>query len=346
MMNKTARQQQIIELIAQSDGQKLGTRELAQRFGVTEMTVRRDFHELAQRGLFRREYGGVLPVEQTNGSVRKEIGFWLVSKTGKYTDPFFNAVLEGADRRLQELGYRVTYVNARSAINTVEHAHNLFTAHPVDGIILVGNIGLECIDYLKTHVRAIVKTTDSIGPDLDTVTFDGYYGMQEVVKHLAQRGYKRLGFIAGNVDLRYTAFLDSVRQLNLPDNDELRMLVPYGLDGWTPELGHIGARQLMRLAQPPDAIVCASDRIAIGVIQWCYENGINVPRDIAVTGFDNISDSEFTTPALTTVHVHKQLIGELAAERVVRRIENPQEVPLFIQTPTALVIRKSSGHEG
>ena len=99
----------------------------------------------------------------------------------------------------------------------------------------------------------------------------------------------------------------------------------------------------MELAEPPDAIVCASDRIAIGAIQWLHQHGFHVPDDIAVTGFDNIAESTFTAPALTTVHVHKQLMGELAAERVVKRIENEQEIPLFIQTPTRLVIRESCG---
>lgn len=345
-MNKEARQQQIIQLVSTSDGQRLlGTRELAERFGVTEMTVRRDFQELAQRGLFRREYGGVLPVQQNHEPLRKEIGIWLVSKTGKYTDPFFNAILEGADRKLHELGYRITYVNTHTEINTAEQARELLQAHPIDGLILVGGIGMESVAYLKEHVRALVLTTDPIGADFDTVTFDGYSGIREMVNYLVKRGYRRLGFITGNDDARYKAFVDGVRANGLPDLAELHVSLPFGLDGWTPELGHIGAQKLMALATPPDAIVCASDRIAIGAIQWLYQHNIQVPSDIAVTGFDNIAESEFIVPPLTTVQVHKQLMGELAAERVVKRIENPNEIPLFIQTPTSLVIRRSCGSE-
>jgi len=70
-----------------------------------------------------------------------------------------------------------------------------------------------------------------------------------------------------------------------------------------------------------------------------------VPDDVGVTGFDDITESAFTAPSLTTVHVHKQLIGVLAAERVVKHIENEKEIPLFIQTPTKLVIRRSCGDE-
>jgi len=100
------------------------------------------------------------------------------------------------------------------------------------------------------------------------------------------------------------------------------------------------------LANPPDAILCASDLVAIGAIQWLHQHKLQVPEDVAVTGFDNIPESAFTAPSLTTVHVYKQLIGALAAERVVKRIENEDEIPLLIQTPTYLVIRRSSAGRG
>jgi LacI family transcriptional regulator len=131
----------------------------------------------------------------------------------------------------------------------------------------------------------------------------------------------------------------------LPAEQSLCVTIPFGIEGWTPELGHKGAEQLMSLSNPPEAIVCASDWIAIGAIQWLHQHSFRVPDDIAITGSDNISESAFTVPSLTTVHVHKQLMGELAAERVVKRIENADEIPLFIQTPTHLVIRQSCGSE-
>lgn len=81
------------------------------------------------------------------------------------------------------------------------------------------------------------------------------------------------------------------------------------------------------------------------MIQWLHQNKFRVPEDVAVTGFDDIPESAFTVPALTTVHVHKQLMGALTTKRVVKRIENGQEIPLHIQTPTRLVIRHSSGND-
>ena len=130
---------------------------------------------------------------------------------------------------------------------------------------------------------------------------------------------------------------------NVPTAAIKAAIAPFGADGWTPRLGHVGAAQLMGLTNPPEAIICASDLIAIGTIQWLHQHHIRIPNSVAVTGFDDIPESVFTVPALTTIHVHKHLIGELAVERLVKRIENRREIPLVIQTPTRLVIRQSCG---
>ncbi len=344
-MNKEDRQLYILQLAQQSDGQEiLITRELAAQLGVSEMTIRRDLHALSQSGLLTRLHGGASPARQFTTQSSKEIGIVLVSRTGKYSDPFFNALLEGTDHRLQMLGYRIAYINTRSEVNTASQAQALLESHPASGIILVGPaLGAESVGYLRSKVRALVQTIETLGPDLDTITFDGYFGMRQMVDHLVKQGYRRLGFITGHFDARQQGFIDGVKAHGLVLETELCVTAPYGLDGWTPDLGHSGMRQLMALPHPPDAVVCASDRIAIGAIQWLHQHSLAVPDDIAVTGFDNIPESAFTVPSLTTVHVHKQLIGELAAERVVKRIENENEIPLLIQTPTHLVIRQSCG---
>jgi LacI family transcriptional regulator len=346
-MNKDERQNRILQLIQASDGTRiLGTREFAEQLSVSEMTVRRDLQEMAQAGLLSRQHGGAtlaqpqIPRKQP----LKEVGIILISRTGKYNDPFFNAVLEGADRKLQSLGYRIAYINTGAEISTAAQAQELLESTSISGIILVGPpLGVESITYLRENLRPLVGTIEPISDDYDTITFDGYAGIQNMVTYLVEQGHRRIGFITGRNDARLYGFQDAFKGHKLPNDPDLCLVLPFGIDGWTPELGHAGAQKLMQLAEPPSAIVCASDLIAIGVIQWLHQHKYRVPEDVSVTGFDNITESTFTAPALTTVHVHKQLIGELAAERVVKRIENEDEIPLLIQTPTHLVIRQSSG---
>lgn len=84
-----------------------------------------------------------------------------------------------------------------------------------------------------------------------------------------------------------------------------------------------------------------NDYIAIGVIKAFQEKGIKVPEDVAVIGFDDVYLSEYTSPALTTIHVPKRYMGILAGERLTSRLEHPDQYPINIQVSTNLVVRDS-----
>ncbi|QPC84581.1 DeoR/GlpR family transcriptional regulator [Phototrophicus methaneseepsis] len=346
-MNKTERQQKILELINDTSSQQdlLSTRDLAQNLNISETTIRRDFQELADAGLILRQHGGALPQKQrTRANIRGEIGVLLVSRMDRYSDPFFNEVLEGADQRLTELGYRTAYVKTYYHVATVPQTKALLESNPVDGILMLGTHKFaESVTYLRQHIEHLVTTVHSIGREYDLITFDGFDGMQMVTQHLIRLGHQRIGFITGYKDFRYQGFMQAIHENGLDDDPTLHVEIKAGLDGWLPEMGEQGAAQLMALKTPPTAIACASDRIAVGVMQWLLKNGHRVPEDIAVTGFDNIQESAFTFPPLTTVHVHKAYMGKLAAERIVQRIEDPDEISLQITTPTSLIVRQSCG---
>jgi LacI family transcriptional regulator len=346
-MNKQHRHNLVVEMLEKDGADRVvSTRELAERLGVSEMTIRRDLHELVQDGLIQRVHGGArLHRRPARSPVQRgEVGILLVSRRDKYTDPFFNEVLQGAERKLQESGYRTAYIFSYVDVHTREQARDLLHNYSADGIILIGTHPAESVEYLKENTKVLVSTTSSLGPEHDAILMDERTGIRSLVDHLATLGRQRLGFITGYYDSRERGFTEGIQANNLPDGRELRVALAEGsFEDWTPELGHDSAAILMNQKNPPDALVCASDRLAIGAMQWLHQNGFQVPEDVAVTGFDNITGSEFTIPPLTTVHVHKRLIGALAAERVVRRIENPDEIPLHIVTPTSVIIRQSCG---
>ena len=349
-MKKQHRLRLVLEALEENGSERiLSTRDLAQRLDVSEMTVRRDLHELAEQGLIQRQHGGAtLPRRPaTSPGQRGQIGILRTSGKDKYMDPFFNEVLEGADRKLQASGYRAAYLFSFADVYTREQARDLLDNYPADGIILIGTHFSRSVEYLKEHAKVVVATMYPLGSDYDAVLMDGSTGIRGLVDHLAALGRQRLAYITGYYDSRERGFIEGIEANNLPNDPELRVrLVQSSFESWSPELGQHGASILMHQKNPPDALVCASDRLAIGAMQWLHQNGFRVPEDIAVTGFDNIPGSEFIIPPLTTVHVHKQLIGALAAERAIRRIENPDEVPLHIITPTSVIIRQSCGAGG
>ena len=341
-MKKSQRQSLILEQVSETPPQELlSTRDLAQRFDVSETTIRRDFQALAEAGLIQRQYGGAHHLKAPNTEMLGQVGILLASRIDKYRDPFYNMVLEGVDRALERLGYHIAFVKTLHEIGTTAQAQRLLDAFDIKGLILRGPADTESITYLRRHFSPIVTMTDRVDFEDDLIRFDGSRGMRLMVQHLAGIGYRRLAYISGYEDIRYEGFLQGLEACDLESDRALHQILQPGPSGWTPDLGERGAKILMPLK--PDAIVCASDRLAIGAMAWLQRNGYHIPNDIAVTGFDNIPDSEFAFPPLTTVQVPKVLLGELAAERLVKRIENPAEIYLKITAPTSLVIRQSCG---
>ena len=200
----------------------------------------------------------------------------------------------------------------------------------------------------KAVTPAIVATPTMIDPNVDTVMIDGKEGMRQMVRHLAQLGHQRIGFVMGQeyedrVPNRVLGYRAGIAEQKLASEPALLVESMHTIRRLPHEIGQAGARKLMSLPSPPDAIMCSSDLIALGAMRWLQSEGYDVPGDVAVTGFDNLYDASIAYPPLTTVHVHKRLLGRLAAEQLHRRIENPDDPALTICTPTSLVIRQSCG---
>ena len=343
-MKKDERQRLILQQMQEfAPRHLLATRDLARQFAVSETTIRRDFQQLAATGLLQRQHGGVQPNRESQPLAQAQIGVLLVSRIDKYRDPFYNMVLEGVDRQLGRLDCQMAFVKTLHEIDTPAHARHLLRAFDIQGLILLGASESESVAWLRGNFSPIVTVSDRFDIEDELILFDGARGMRLMVAHLAQLGYRRLGYISGYADIRYDGFLQGLRSHSLPCDRSLHQVLKSGPSGWAPDLGERGAAILMSGDKPPEAIVCASDRLAIGAMSWLQRHGYAVPGDVAVTGFDNIPDAEFAFPPLTTVQAQKMRLGMLAAERVVRRVKHPDESHLKIVTPTKLVVRQSCG---
>jgi LacI family transcriptional regulator len=347
-MKKHERIQQILTRIAANKtGTVLSTRALAEEFAVSEITLRRDLQELSQSGLIQRRHGGVLKAgPQSNGI--KYAGIVVVSFQGKYSHPFYNELLEGADGELGRLGYIPAFVKTFVEVNTREQITELVQLHPIGGLLVLGELDGETCRLWQGVTPHIVAAPSVISLDVTCITYDGYGAMRRLLDHLVGLGHRRIGLIIGQsnamrVDDRMRGYLAGVAEHHLDDDAELVCSMVHPLERLPAKIGREGAEQLMRLPHPPGAIMCASDAIALGAMQWLQANGYNIPKDVAVTGFDNIQDAHLAYPPLTTVHLHKRLMGRLAAEQLHRCIERPDDPPLTVLTPTSLVVRSSCG---
>jgi len=162
-----------------------------------------------------------------------------------------------------------------------------------------------------------------------------------MVRHLAERGFRRIALIAGPADNydaleRRRGYEQALAEL-LPDTAALVF------DGdFTEAGGDAAARAIEAAGRPADAIFAANDAMAVGCLFALNEIGVRVPRDIALVGFDDIPMARYTTPPLTTVRVRIAELGERAMARLIARIEQPERVDTQAEVLACeLVVRQS-----
>lgn len=260
-----------------------------------------------------------------------------------YTD----GVVRGMERAARELGYAILIGAVWDPDAAQDAAVSL--ASRADGIVLLGQAApAGAIQRLKRLpvVVAAGRLDDETGEraeigrlGVDRVRVDNAAGMTELVRHLVDHhGHTDLLYLDGPVDSpdaaeRRTAFLAAAA----------------GVCSREPVRGdftqHSGTELAAALSPVdlPDAVVCANDQMAIGVLTGLRAAGLRVPADVVVTGFDGIDLGRHIQPALTTVRQPMQRIGAAAVELLERRLADPTATPVDLRLPTGLEIRASCG---
>jgi DNA-binding LacI/PurR family transcriptional regulator len=174
----------------------------------------------------------------------------------------------------------------------------------------------------------------------DIIAIEKRRAMYRVVDHLVALGHRRLGFLgpSPDADERSEAFVHALARHDLPLDPAFFLRSP-----WPAEGAFEVAMALLTGGNMPDALVCACDTIAIGTMRAAKECGLRLPDDLAITGFDDISFARDLDPPLTTIHVPKELLGELAVRKLIERIGHPERPPVVQMVPSKLVVRGSCG---
>jgi LacI family transcriptional regulator len=216
----------------------------------------------------------------------------------------------------------------------------------VDGLLVAEEImPPEQLHALARRVPVVVIAGPSDERGLDVVAADNAAGMRALAAHLAQtHHYRNACFVAGpenspDARQRLTEFERACANHGRPLRQVLR-------GDFSEASGISAARTLLASPPLPEAIVCANDQMAIGVLRELGRTGISVPAGVAVTGFDDIYASRLLSPALTTVRQPLRDLGRTAAQRLRARIEDRSLPPASQVLTTELVVRVSCGCPG
>jgi LacI family transcriptional regulator len=268
----------------------------------------------------------------------------------KYIGP--SRTLSGITSAAEKAGYSLLLKELPGfASDGVEPILSTLLSRHVDGIIwAVPEVG-DNRNWLselqnKLEIPLVILTMTS-REKIHIVTIDNYLGGRLAVSHLIDSGYKNIGHISGPLDWweareRMAAWKDVIAEAGRPVHDD------HWEEGtWSPSSGARAFLKLLETYPEMDAIFVANDQMALGVLQVAYQEGISVPEELAVVGFDNIPEAEFFLPPLTTIQQDLHKVGGVAVQEVTRIIEaawegdEPEEYSSFLVAPS-LVVRESS----
>ena len=289
-------------------------RDLSLKLEVSRTTVRNAIQALTTRGMFDRKIGQGTFVRQCLGSARalapeaKGTLGYVICKERSLRKPisseaFYFDVFAGIEEETVRSGRHMlfSYLDERSA-EEVE-AFGAFLAK-VDGVVIEEARDSAILDVVeRSAVPAALLGPTATRERLDCVTMDIAGGVRKAVRHLKGLGHRRIGIVNGPLDLesarlRYAAWKD---EAGVGSED-----LVCGGEGWSAESGYGAVAELLGRGREPTALFCANDLLAVGALSALAKQGLRVPEDVSVVGFD---DTELGEARLAPAHYHAHLLA-------------------------------------
>jgi LacI family transcriptional regulator len=273
------------------------------------------------------------------------IGLIIPTLGPRFADPFFSEFLAGVGNMAAEHGYDLLVSTQPPGERELEAYRQKVQNHQVDGFVVVRTRRHDArIHLLRQAVFPFVAFGRTEGDlDFPFVDVDGREGMRLVAEHLLGLGHRHIAWLAPPTDLLFAEHrLAGLREaltgrgLELHETD----ILPGDL---TQKSGFEAAMRLLDRARRPTAIAACNDLMALGAMSAVQERGLEVGRDLAVTGFDDIPMAEHSHPPLTTVHQPIYQIGKLVCEMLIQHTQGRALPDNQVVLKPELVVRQSSG---
>ena len=264
-------------------------------------------------------------------------------------DPFFSEIVFGIEEAAQEAGYRLFIAASLHDPAREQKIVQAMMEHRTDGVIICSSSfspdqGRQLLEY---GFPIVVVNHQGAENFHYSIFHDDVDGSRQITRHLVDLGHRKIAYLGNSLSGRTTldrlaGFKTEMRAAGLTIPNEYI----HHVAGNGPQFGLDGVEQLLTLNQPPTAVVCFNDMLAMGVLKGCRMAGLIVPDEISVTGFDNITFSAYTHPPLTTFDQPKQSIGSEAARLLLDLLDtNPNGAvfqPKEIVLKGRLLVRNST----
>lgn len=240
-----------------------------------------------------------------------------------FTYPSFVQRLRGVANALSALPFELTVYNVDSTARRDSYVTSLSLTRRLDGLILMALPFSQAIVERLVHHSMETVSIEVTHPSFSSIEIDDHAGGRLAAEFLISKGHQRLGFI-GDTDLPEHAFPTSDRRLGgyraAIHDAGLALEHQYiALAAQSLENAMRCMDRLLDLPKPPTAVFCASDTQAMGALKAARKRGLNIPRDIAIIGFDDLDVADYI--GLSTIRQHLEESGRLAVELLLSRLQ-------------------------
>ena len=257
-------------------------------------------------------------------------------------NPHFTNFVKGANRVALEQGYNLLFVDTEESQAREDELIEALTRR-VDGLIVSTRMPEDQLPKMLAHGKPVVFSGRPAPGDRPSIGVDAYNAAFMLGELLVKQRHRRIAY-AGFAPARP----DKERMGGLTDClDAHRMkLMRFELRAPTIAEGERIAPAILLRKDRPDAVVCYNDLVAIGFLGAARTLGISIPEDVSLVGIDNIPLGRFTSPALTTVDIHSEHLGEESMRMLLRLIGGDNSVKGHVKVEPRLVVRDSTRDRG
>lgn len=261
------------------------------------------------------------------------------------SNPLFSEAIQGIEAEAEANGYQVLIADVRNQNSIERYYLNAIRQHQIDGIIsMSANVAQKLVKEVAEEyplVMAIQSFQDSRIPG---VSIDNAAAAKAMTTHLIRMGHRRIAYISAASPLtvyqdRLDSYIATLAEHSIPVDENLIRRGESSIQGGIEQMD-----ALLSSSQELSAVFCAGDTMAMGAIKALKKQGLRVPQDVAVVGFDDIELSAFWEPALTTIRQPKKQIGQAAFRKLLSMIKKESPLNTRDILPYELVIRESCGY--
>lgn len=259
--------------------------------------------------------------------------------------PYFAEVAARLTDAATEAGYVLLLDVTRAEVRAERALMSGVQPSKVDGLIFSPlALTADEIAGRSDTTPMVLLGERAVPPGHDHVSVDSVAAAKAMTEHLIGLGRERIAAIgymsnSGTGSVRMAGYHAALAEAGRRRRPEYEI----GVSNYLRIEGKIAMKRLLALADRPDAVFCFNDLMAIGALQACREAGVRVPEDIAIAGFDNIAESQFTAPTLTTVAPDLGALTRETLRLLLGRIQGVRTEAESVQVPWRIVVRESTG---